>query len=212
MRIAIIPAYNEEATIGRVVSNLSRYVYEVIVVDDCSSDRTKSIADDNGAIVFSNSRNLGYEKTLNKAISIAICRGASTILSFDADDQHPYNSVEKMFKIIEAGRADIVVGARKSLPRLSEKLFSYYTDIKYGIPDILCGMKCYSAATINETGVSRNWNSIGSYITIKALKLKLNVMPLSIDIKSRRSGASRFGISIKSEFTIFNAFIKSLLI
>lgn len=212
MRIAIVPAYNEEATIGKVVSSLSKYVSLVIVVDDCSTDQTKNIASASGALVLANSINLGYGETLNKAIYAAICRGASTILSFDADDQHPYSSVEKMFQLVESGRADIVIGARESLPRLSEKLFSWYTNIRYGIPDILCGMKCYSVAAINATGISREWNSIGSYVAIKALKLQFNVLPLSIDVKNRCTGTSRFGISIKSEFTILNAFVRSLMI
>jgi len=210
MRIAVVPAYNEEDSIGTVVRNLSKYVSMVIVIDDCSYDQTKDIAKASGAYVLSNSRNLGYESTLIRGLSIAISEGASAILTFDADGQHPYMLIDKMFGLIESDDSDIVVGTRRSLPRRTEKLFSLYTKIRYGVPDILCGMKCYSSEAISETGIRSEWDSVGSYIVIKALKLNFTVTPLHINVQNRYDGVSRFGISMRSELKIFNAFVRSL--
>lgn len=212
MRTAVVPAYNEENSIGEVVHKLYKYVSTVVVIDDCSTDQTKNIATSNGAYVLSNSTNLGYENTLIRGLAFASSLGASAILTFDADGQHPYAIINKMFGLIESGNSDIVVGTRSSLPRISEKLFSLYTRVRYGVADILCGMKCYSITAINATGICSEWDSVGSYITIKAYRLNLRVTPVPIQQLDRYTGISRFGISMKSELKIINAFFKSLTI
>lgn len=212
MRAAVVPAFNEEGSIKDVVQNLYKYVSTVIVVDDSSTDQTRTIAEKNGAHVLSNPINLGYEKSLVRGISFASSEGAKSILTFDADGQHPYEVINEMFKLVESGSSDVVIATRNYLPRISEKLFSWYTNAKYGITDILSGMKCYSTAAIGVTGISADWDSIGSYISLRSLKLNLNVTSVSIQELDRIDGASRFGISLKSELKIMHAFVRSLLI
>jgi len=211
-RYAIVPAYNEESSIESVVSNLSKYVSKVIVVNDCSTDNTEIKAIQSGAHVLSNLNNLGYEYTIARGMSLAVSEGASSILTFDADGQHPYNVINLMFELIESGNSDIVVGARQSLPRISEQIFSCYTRIRFGVPDILCGMKCYSVVAINQTGFTSTWDSIGSFITLKALALQLNVASVPIHSLDRSIGISRFGTSFRSELKVFIALLRSFLI
>ena len=209
-RFSVVPAFNEEKTIANVVKRLRNNVDTVVVVNDCSSDDTSLAASKEGAVILNNLNNEGYESSLIKGLRYAYTQGADSIITFDADGQHPFNKVDTMFKLIESNTFDIVVGSRASLPRISERIFSTYTYMKYGIPDILCGLKCYSSRALKATGFHCEWNSIGTFITLKALRLGLPVTHLPIPTATREYGFSRFGISIKSEADILFAFIASV--
>ena len=78
-KYAVIPAFSEEETIASVVENLISYVDHVVVIDDCSYDRTSERASAAGAEVLINDRNLGYEKSLFKGIQHAINGLASSV-------------------------------------------------------------------------------------------------------------------------------------
>ena len=69
--VIIVPAYNEEKTIYKVVSSLIKYS-DVIVVDDCSTDNTSKIAKDCGALLIKNSKNEGYEKSIEKGLFLSL--------------------------------------------------------------------------------------------------------------------------------------------
>ena len=68
--IVIIPAYNENKTIGGIVTAVKNYS-DVLVVDDCSTDQTGRTAEMAGAIVIRNPRNMGYAKTLDLGLKWA---------------------------------------------------------------------------------------------------------------------------------------------
>ena len=82
--IAIVPAFNEQATIGHVVKNLRRYVHKVIVISDASWDKTERIAK-NKAIVLKNKINLGPSKSTEKGINKALNLKYKFLITFDAD-------------------------------------------------------------------------------------------------------------------------------
>jgi glycosyltransferase involved in cell wall biosynthesis len=74
--IAIIPAYNEESTIGDIIKATSRYVDEILVISDGSTDSTTNIAKSAGATVIDNIVNRGLGKTIKRGYAEAIKRGA----------------------------------------------------------------------------------------------------------------------------------------
>ena len=80
----IIPAYNEEKTIGNVVNGVSQYG-QAIVVDDASTDKTASIASTYGAIVVKHSANLGYESAIESGFRIAYEMVIKIVVPLDAD-------------------------------------------------------------------------------------------------------------------------------
>ena len=131
----------------------------VVIVNDCSDDKTGSLGKQLGALVIDNEKNLGYEHSLIKGINFAIASGANSLITFDADGQHPFETIESMFSLVENNLYDIVIGTRNKLPRFSEKIFSLYTNIMFGIPDILCGMKCYSARIFDGFIFECRWDS-----------------------------------------------------
>ena len=87
MFIAIVPAHNEESSIGSVVRSLVRHVDQVVVVDDGSRDATAKEAASAGAVVLRHAINRGQGAALETGHEYARRAGADFVLHFDADGQ-----------------------------------------------------------------------------------------------------------------------------
>ena len=205
----IIPAFNEEKTIGKVVKSALQYVPNVLVADDGSSDNTSLIAKKAGAEVIQSPNNLGYDGILEMGFQSAVNKGATILISMDADGQHPPEVIEDMIRLVQINDFDIVVGIRKELPRLSERIFAFFTNIKFSINDITCGMKCYKASLYKKYRFKKDFNSIGTYLTLISLKKKYYVKKVYINTKSRED-ISRYGININSELKIIYSILRSI--
>ena len=130
----IIPAKNEAKTIGRVIINSSKYG-SVIVVDDASTDETAKVSSLNGAIVLRNKKSLFYDKSLNRGFQYAKKKNFKFIITVDADGEHDLNRIPLFIKNLSFGY-DLIIGKRKVLPRISEKIISLYYMKKFKIKDL----------------------------------------------------------------------------
>lgn len=206
--IAVIPAYNEEGTIGRVLRNLKKFVDEIIVVDDGSIDGTSNEAEKNLAIVIKHSKNQGYDKSINDGFKEAIQRNGSIIFTFDADGQHVAEDIPKIIDPIKKGEADVVVGVRPYQQRVSEKIFSRYTKKKIGINDPLCGVKAYSAEAYRTIGYFDKINSIGTELLFNCHKKNMRIKEVKIHMEKRHKGKTKFGNILKANLKIIIALFK----
>lgn len=112
-KVAVIPAYNEEARIADAVRDAAPYVDAVVVVDDCSRDRTFGRAFQAGAHVLRHIINRGQGAALQTATDYAIEKlDAEIIVHFDADGQMMGSEIPMLCEPIEKGEADIVLGSR----------------------------------------------------------------------------------------------------
>ncbi len=107
-----IAAYNEEQTIGGVIDDVKTITAKVIVVDDCSTDRTAKLARDHGAVVLRHVINRGKGAAIRTGTQYALARGADIIVHFDADGQHHAFDIPALIKPIIERQADIVLGSR----------------------------------------------------------------------------------------------------
>lgn len=125
----VIPAYNEEKNIGKVIRDIKAYFPEIeaVVVDDGSRDNTKKIAKESGAIVLHHIINRGQGAALQTGNEFAIKNGADVIVHFDGDGQHKIDDIRKLIKPILDGDAQVVLGSRflgkKSNIPLTKKFF-----------------------------------------------------------------------------------------
>jgi glycosyltransferase involved in cell wall biosynthesis len=204
----VIPAYNEQDTIGQVVSRASAHGVP-IVVDDASKDDTKANAEHSGAIVIRHEQNRGYDGALNSGFAAASERDFEFIITMDADGQHDESLIERFLSLL-AESADIVVGVRPSRARLSERVFCFVTRKLYGIRDPLCGMKGYRMELYRALGHFDSYGSIGTELTIFAAKHKYRIKQIDVPIARREAGSTRFGRSLKAEWKIFRALLKGL--
>src|SRR5207302_83624 len=110
----VIPAYQAAATVAGVVARSRTSVPDacVIVVDDGSSDGTAAAAAAAGGLVLAHDTNLGKGAALRTGVADAAGRGATVIVTLDADGQHPPEDIPRLVAAVEQGGADLVLGAR----------------------------------------------------------------------------------------------------
>jgi glycosyltransferase involved in cell wall biosynthesis len=133
----VVPAYNEAARIGATVRNLIQD-YSVLVVDDGSTDRTASEARSVGATVIQQSHNRGYIAALKRGFREA---SSDIIVTFDADGEHRPTDVQKLLQPIEEDELDLVLGARATIPRPSERVLNELTRLKLDVRDSGTGLR-----------------------------------------------------------------------
>lgn len=212
MRAIVIPAYNEEATLDQILCSVIQFCNIIIVVDDCSTDSTSEICTRyNYVHLLSNSVNRGYDYSILKGFYYACNLKASSILSLDADGQHPISEIPKLFDDIENQEYAVVIGSRSKLPRISEYIFSFYTYAFFGVWDITSGFKCYKSTIFSDYSFP-DYPSVGTYFTIKCLLDGYIVKSSSIRIQERVGSISRFGLNTSAEKKILLAFIHAVIL
>jgi len=110
--VAIIPAYNEESSIAKVILRTKQYVDCVIVCDDGSTDATFVIAKALGARVVRHSERLGKGEALRTLSKEVMELSPNFIVALDGDGQHNPDEIPMLVKPIETGKSDVVVGSR----------------------------------------------------------------------------------------------------
>ena len=110
--VAGMPMYNEEETIGTVVTLALRYADAVICVDDGSSDSSARIAEACGATVIRHRVNRGYGGALKSLFIKAIEMKATALVVLDSDGQHEVADIPMLLKPILDKQADFVIGSR----------------------------------------------------------------------------------------------------
>jgi glycosyltransferase involved in cell wall biosynthesis len=113
-RIAIVPAYNEEGCIGRVIDEIRAFdpELEIVVVDDGSVDRTAAVAGERGAHVVRLPFNLGIGGAVQTGFHYAFEHGFQLAVRVDGDGQHDASQLGLLLEPVLAGETDIAVGSR----------------------------------------------------------------------------------------------------
>lgn len=209
--VVVIPAFNEAETIGEVIKRVKPYSNEIIVIDDGSNDNTGLKAENNGVIVVRHNKNKGYDTSIEDGFQLALKRKASIIVTFDADGQHHPEDIKRLIKPIIDNKTDIVIGQRQCFFHFMEKIFSFYTNYRFGIKDPLCGLKAYNRKVYESIGHFDTLNSIGTQLTIEALSKGFKVGFISINIKKRMDKSRFYFNSLEANCKILKAMLKLIL-
>lgn len=226
MKVVItIPAYNEEKTIGRVVKDIKNvmqqtdYNYQIIVVNDGSKDKTKQIAKESGAIVYSNPINLGLSETFKIEIQKCLDLEADIIVHTDADGQYLAKDIPRLIKEIEKGN-DLVLGNRfmggiEHLPiikKLGNKAFSKVISkiIQKKIGDCQTGFRAFTKEVAKNIEIISNFTYTQEQI-IHAVKKGYKIKEIPTYFAKRESGKSRlfsnpFGYAIRAWINLFRLY------
>ncbi|VVB70266.1 UDP-N-acetylglucosamine--dolichyl-phosphate N-acetylglucosaminyltransferase [uncultured archaeon] len=190
LTIAAMPAYNEERSIAKMVLGCKKYVDQVVVVDDGSSDATAEIAKSLGAYVVSHEKNEGYGASLRACFETARVLGADKMVIIDSDGQHDPEEIPELLRPLGRG-VDLVIGSRfcngngNEIPayrKLGMKVLDITTNIVGGISvtDSQSGFRAYGRRAIDCISIGDNGMSAGSEILIQAKDNKLKVEEVEI--------------------------------
>jgi len=189
--LAIIPCYNEGATIGSVVIKAKRYVNKVLVIDDGSIDDTAEIAKAAGADVVTHKTNRGKSIAVKTGFRYAVNQGYDYVVTIDGDGQHNPDEIPLVLGNLMNNGHDINLGFRSGnrteMPgwrKVGKKVLDYATSLGNGgyVTDSQCGFRAFNKKAVD--GLSRKIKgdnfSVESEQLIKAHELGLNITETDI--------------------------------
>lgn len=188
----IIPAYNEEQTIGKIIEDLKNLPeqFEILVIDDGSKDKTALIAESFNIRVIRHPINKGYKAALKTGIRNA---SGDYILIMDANGQHRVQDIYKLLEYI--GPYDMVVGARTKKSKISfhRKMAQYIMKVTaeylsgQNIPDLNSGFRVLKKERAFEyMNILPNGFSFTTTITLSMLMNGYNVKYIPIEAETRK--------------------------
>ncbi len=191
--VAVIPAYHEEERVFDAVKDAAAYVDAVVVIDDCSSDRTTEEARRAGAYVLQHVLNRGQGAALQTGMDFALqVLQAEVIVHFDADGQMQGNEIPKMIQPILDEEADVTLGSRflgqvKNMPlmrRLVIKAAILFTYLVSGLwlSDTHNGFRALSAKAARAIHLTEDRMAHASEMLdlIATKRLKYKEIPVTI--------------------------------
>lgn len=191
LKIACIPAYNEENVISDVIKKSLLYVDKVIVCDDGSSDNTAINAKNAGAHVIQHEKNLGKGSALKSLFSYVKNELVDVIVTIDGDGQFLPEEIPKLITSIIEQKSDIVIGYRfddeiemPKYRKFGNKMFDKMTNLASNLPfrDTQSGFRAYSKKAIDILEFNTKGFGVDSEILIDASRKKLKITEEKITV------------------------------
>ena len=204
MRIlAIVPAYNEADLVGAVVDEIRSFDpgFEVLVVDDGSTDGTASVARARGARVVSLPFNVGIGGAVQTGYRYAHDRGFDVAIQIDGDGQHDANELPRLLGPIRAGEADLVIGSRFAgegayraplFRSLGIRLFARAISLIVGqrMTDTTSGFRAANRRAIALFAADYPHDYPEVEATVMVMRQRLRLVETPVAMRSRRGGRS----------------------
>jgi glycosyltransferase involved in cell wall biosynthesis len=210
----VIPALDEEATVGEVIAAVPRRIagvskVDVIVVDDGSRDRTRERAEAAGAdAICVHPRPRGLVQVFKTGTREALRRGADIVVNLDADGQHDPGFVPRLIAPILDGEADIALGVRPlatsaddmtTIRRRGNQIGSWVASRALGLAlsDATSGYRAFSREALLRLNVLSEFTYTLDTI-IDASHQRLSVAEVPVRAQARLVGESRMTHSVSS--------------
>ena len=205
----VIPAYNEAGVLKEVLGELRDYnrLYNIVVVDDGSSDETVSVASGFDVHILRHPVNLGEGAAIATGIEYALLEKADVVVTFDADGQMSAEDIGAVVnEVLEEG-VDVALGSRfltarpKGMPRTKKiglKLATMLTRISTGlkITDTHNGLKAFKAEALRKIVITQNRMAHASEILSEIARNRLVYREVPVTIRyteySKTKGQSIF--------------------
>ena len=192
MKLACIPAYNEESHIESLVKSAKNHVDSVVVCDDGSTDNTASIAKNAGAIVISHKTNKGYGAAIISLFDYARENNVDVMITLDGDGQHNPDQIPLLLNTISKHNVDVVIGSRflnntieapgyrQRGIKIITSAANYGTDLK--VSDSQSGFRAYSKIAINAIHPTEEGMSVSTEILLKISNKGLSLAEVPITV------------------------------
>ncbi len=227
--MAVIPSFNEEGNIERVLAELKEltlddYAIDWVVIDDGSADNTRQKALEHGANVISFPFNMGIGIAVQTGFQYSIKNGAEFVVQIDGDGQHIPSEISKLLVPIFNGEADVVIGTRfientqrgiRSTTilrwfagRFLAFVISFLTGQK--LTDTTSGFRIYSrkAADYIATHYPDDYPEVEILVLLCKANFKIKEVP--VNMRERKYGVSSINWS-RSIYYVFKVIFASLM-
>jgi glycosyltransferase involved in cell wall biosynthesis len=202
-RIAIVPAFNEEETVGRVIDEIRAFDpgFDIVVVDDGSVDRTAEAAADRGAYVLKLPFNLGIGGAMQTGYRFAFERGYDLAVQIDGDGQHDPQELPKILEPVLAGEADLCVGSRFAgnsayrssfARRVGIRIFARVVSavVRQRVTDTTSGFRAVNRKGISLFAADYPHDYPEVEATVMCVKHKLRLREVPVEMRERGGGSS----------------------
>jgi glycosyltransferase involved in cell wall biosynthesis len=221
----VIPVFNEELTIGNVIERSATaaqktgFNYEIIVVDDCSTDESVENAKRAGVKVFSLKQHMGKGYALRAGFANA---KGEIITTIDSDGSHRPEELPRLLNPILEKKADLVIGSRylsqdpvvsKKLNVIGLRFFNYLIKIltRAEFSDSQSGYRVMTASVLRDMRLKSGGYEIESEMLVKTVRHGFRVVEVPISFEQRTYGTSGLDPVVdgfKILFSILLAYVK----
>jgi glycosyltransferase involved in cell wall biosynthesis len=228
--LVIVPAYNEEASIGNVLRTLRAQApdVDVVVVDDGSTDNTAEVVRSvHGVELITLPYNMGIGDAMQTGYRYACQEGYDISVQCDADGQHPVDELQTLVRAIEVGRADLVVGSRYVADtgykptfsrRVGKSLLSRLVNsaIGGGITDTTSGFRAMNRAAFETFAHTYPDDYPEAEALVILHKHGLRAVEVPVEMRPRQGGRSSIGMAraayyiVKVSLAIFVGVFKKI--
>lgn len=217
MKILImIPAYNEELNIERVVNNLIENYpqYDYVVINDGSKDDTAKICREKGFHLIDLPINLGLSGAVQAGMRYAWQNGYDAAIQIDGDGQHRPEFIEKLAEELDKDNAQIVIGSRfvtqkkpHSLRMLGSNVISAFIKLSTGfrLNDPTSGMRMFNRDIIKEFALNINYGPEPDTISY-LIKKGVRVKEVQVQMDERVAGESYLNFTRSMKYMVLMSF------
>ena len=202
--VAVVPAYNEEGAIGRLVDEIAEYQpdLDVVVLDDCSTDGTAAVAEDHGATVLRLPFNVGIGGAVQTGFRYSLEQDYDAAVRLDGDGQHDPSEISKLLGPVERGEANLVIGSRfvdangtyrpPLARRLGIRVFARLVSLLGGqrVTDTTSGFVALDRVGIELFASEYPHDYPEVEATLVALRSGLRLRQVQVDMRERETGSS----------------------
>jgi glycosyltransferase involved in cell wall biosynthesis len=200
----IIPVYNEELTIGNIIDRTKNVLqqiglpFEIIVVDDCSQDRSLEMAKKHNSKTYSLKEHLGKGYVLRAGFAKA---KGDLIVTIDSDGSHRPEELKEVLTPILENKVDLVIGSRylnhkpvaaRKLNAFGVRIFNYLIEIFTGVTvtDSQSGFRAMKREVLEKQKLYAREYEIESEMLVKTVKAGFRVAEVPISFEQRTYGHS----------------------
>jgi glycosyltransferase involved in cell wall biosynthesis len=221
----IIPVYNEELTVGNIIDRVKTVMQqtglknEIIVVDDCSYDKSLEVAKKRSAKICTLKQHLGKGYALRAGFAKA---KSDIIVTIDSDGSHRPEELPRVLAPILQDKADLVIGSRylnqknvaaRKLNAFGVKLFNYFIQLLTGVAvtDSQSGYRAMKREVLKNQNLKSGEYEIESEMLVKTAKKNFRITEVPISFEQRtygRSGVDPIVDGFKILLSIILAYMK----
>ena len=217
--LVIIPAYNEQDSIVDLVKEVTKYGYDYLVINDCSTDNTESLLENNNINHLCLPINLGIAGVTQVGFKYAYDNDYDCVINIDGDGQHLPKYMKALIDEVENGN-DYVVGSRFvsekksfSMRMIGSRIICALIKLKTRktVTDPTSGMRALGRKVIEEFSDSMNFYAEPDALCY-ILHKGYNVKEVQVEMKDRETGQSYFHSPFKSIYYMLAVILSILFI